>query len=248
MSRLLAAEGLKLVTTRSALVLLAVVGVLAGVGVAGTIGVDAVADEGVLADLVAGTAVWLVFAALLGILLATNEYRYGTVTRTFLVTPVRERVLAAKLFVGGAGGLALGIVAILVTLAVAIPWLGARGELRLEGALGAASGRVALAFALTAALGVALGALVRSQVWAIAAAFAWFLIVESLLGLVAWLVLRDDEEVDRLVRFLPGSALGAVVGGDGPADLPFWTAAAVALGWVAVVSAVSVVALRRDVT
>ena len=38
----------------------------------------------------------LLFTTLVGILIATTEYRHGTITLTFLATPVREKVLAAK--------------------------------------------------------------------------------------------------------------------------------------------------------
>ena len=38
-----------------------------------------------------------VFSALAGIMLVTSEYRYGTIRPTFLFTPRRSRVLAAKL-------------------------------------------------------------------------------------------------------------------------------------------------------
>ena len=37
-----------------------------------------------------------VFSALAGIMLVTSEYRYGTIRPTFLFTPYRGRVLAAK--------------------------------------------------------------------------------------------------------------------------------------------------------
>ena len=39
----------------------------------------------------------LLFATLFGVLIATTEYRHGTITLTFLATPVRERVIAAKI-------------------------------------------------------------------------------------------------------------------------------------------------------
>ena len=50
-----------------------------------------------------------VFSALAGIMLVTSEYRYGTIRPTFLFTPKRPRVLAAKLAAGLLAGLVFGI-------------------------------------------------------------------------------------------------------------------------------------------
>ena len=51
-------------------------------------------------DLAIGTHLAIVFMFTLGALLSTNEYRHGTANSTFVVTPKRERVVAAKLGVG----------------------------------------------------------------------------------------------------------------------------------------------------
>jgi ABC-2 type transport system permease protein len=44
-----------------------------------------------------GTRFGMLFAALAGALAITAEYRYGTIRPTFLVTPRRSPVIAAKL-------------------------------------------------------------------------------------------------------------------------------------------------------
>ncbi len=46
-----------------------------------------------------------VFSALAGIMLVTSEYRFGTIRPTFLFTPRRSRVVAAKLAAGLLAGL-----------------------------------------------------------------------------------------------------------------------------------------------
>jgi ABC-2 type transport system permease protein len=43
-------------------------------------------------------------------MLITSEYRYGTIRPTFLFTPKRSRVLAAKLAAGLFAGLVFGVV------------------------------------------------------------------------------------------------------------------------------------------
>src|SRR5262249_45534874 len=59
-----------------------------------------------------GTRVGMLFAALVGALAITAEIRYGTIRPTFLVTPSRGPVLAAKLAVGAAAGILFGLLAV----------------------------------------------------------------------------------------------------------------------------------------
>jgi ABC-type transport system involved in multi-copper enzyme maturation, permease component len=68
-----------------------------------------------------------VFSALAGIMLITSEYRYGTIRPTFLFTPKRSRVLAAKLAAGLLAGLIFGIVAEGLGFAVGYAALAGRG-------------------------------------------------------------------------------------------------------------------------
>jgi hypothetical protein len=71
-------------------------------------------------------------------------------------------------------------------------------------------GRVVLTGALWGALGVGVGALLKSQTFALVAAILWTVVLEALLG--ALLGLAD---LDGVVEFLPGNALDAL---DGSAD------------------------------
>jgi len=77
-------------------------------------------------DLISAVGSSLLFALILGVLMITWEYRHGTITQTLLVTPVRERVIAAKLIVGGLAGAALVIPALLLMLVIAEIWVGDR--------------------------------------------------------------------------------------------------------------------------
>jgi ABC-2 type transport system permease protein len=150
MTRLVQAELLKLRTTRSARILLA----LAGAGTAALValvclfggrpGQPALGDDA-LRQLVLVPAKPLTLAALvLGVLAMAGELRHGTATSTFLVAPVRGRVVAAKL------------------VAVADP------------GLGAPVAGLAVAVALYAVLGVGLAALVRNQVAAAVVGVLWW--------------------------------------------------------------------------
>jgi ABC-2 type transport system permease protein len=113
----------------------------------------------------------------------TSEIRYGTIRPTFLATPWRGRVVAAKVATSLLLGAGFGIAAGAVAIGAGAGGLGARGvEVRLEGgdyALILAGG--AAGAALWAAIGVGVGALVRNQVPALVGLCAWLLFVEGLL-------------------------------------------------------------------
>ena len=97
--RLVGAELVKVVTTYRTF--LGIVLAELGIVLLGTIVTvrDAANDPflppGFEQDLVGIGTTSLFFVTLLGVLIATSEYRHGTITLTFLVAPVREKVLAA---------------------------------------------------------------------------------------------------------------------------------------------------------
>jgi hypothetical protein len=115
--RLFASELLKIRTApRTVLSLLLAELVIVGIGTASVIdgsdesgipeGFDAVRPR-LERDLIDVTSASLLFAVLLGVLVITWEYRHGTISQTFLSTPVRDRVIAVKALVAGLAGAAL---------------------------------------------------------------------------------------------------------------------------------------------
>ena len=216
--RLLASELVKVRTVRTSFVLLLGTVLISAAAVAGFVGsgsVDRVEEDPAL-RLAQAASFGNLFVAVVGILIVTNEYRHGTIMTTFLAEPHRVRVLVAKLTAAGIVGLTFAVAAIAVSAAVALPWLSARGEsLLLDGQALEAVGRVLLAFALTAIFGAAVGAIVQSQVGAIVGWFMWILVFESLVTVIAGLVFTDVGEPDPVSKFLPGSSLGGIVGGEG---------------------------------
>jgi len=151
-----------------------------------------------------GTSLGALFAALLGALSVTGEFRTGTIRPTLLVTPRRTRVLAAKLAAGTLTGAAIGLLAEALTAAGEAIGLGLRG---IDVKLGAgdyaqllAGG--ALAGALFAAIGVGVGAIVRNQVAAVAGLCVWLLFVEPLLL----------SDVPAAAKYAPEAAAGAIAG------------------------------------
>jgi len=206
---LLAAELLKLRTTRTTWALLAATVAVSALAVASAVIVgadsatlDLESDRGVRAVLNV-SANGAIFVLALGIIISAGEYRQGTATDTFLTTPRRWRVIAAKLTVATLAGVAFGALAVGVSIAVA------NVSYRLEGytfPLGSSEGWSTLAgavlyAALFGALGAATGSLVRNQVAAIVGWLAWLFVVEH----IAVGFLPD------LGRWLPAAAGQALV-------------------------------------
>jgi hypothetical protein len=151
-----------------------------------------------------GTSIGALFASLLGALSITAEIRYGTIRPTFLATPRRVRVIAAKLQASAITGAVVGLSAQALTGAVEAAGLAVRG-IHIE--LGAgdyaqllAGG--AAAAALFATIGVGVGAVVRNQVGTVVALCVWILLIETtLIG-----------NVPSAGKFAPGASAGALAG------------------------------------
>jgi ABC-2 type transport system permease protein len=188
MRRLIAAELRKLATTRTTRALILAALVLAAVLTAATVADGARGTgahtlgsaAGIRAVLNAATPAELV-ALVLGILCVTGERRWGTEVSTFLITPRRERVIAAKLVVALAAGALIGLGCAIVTVAVAKPLLAGHGVSLAplsSTALGVLGG-VVLVSALYGAVGVGIGALIPNQPLALGVALFWSLLIEN---------------------------------------------------------------------
>lgn len=192
-----------------------------------------------------------VFPLLVGTLAITSEYRYQTLTYTFLAEPRRTTVLVAKLVVGTGFGLLLGLVGVLAGAAATLTVLAATGnEVGLDGVVVRALGQTVLGMGLWAALGVGVGALVRNQVAAIVVVVAFSQLVEPLLrlGLGAW------EATRELSQYLPGAAGDAMAGaslftvGTPVQLLEWWQGGLVLAAYAAALLALGgATAVRRDV-
>jgi ABC-2 type transport system permease protein len=144
------------------------------------------------------------FAALLGAMSNTAENRHGTIRPTFLVTPWRGRVVAAKVGASALFGAGFGLTASTLALGAGTVMLRARGvDVQLDGgdyALLVAGGTAASA--IWAAIGVGVGAIVRDQVPALIGISAWLLFVEGLFG----------ENLTDVSKFAPGTLAMAISG------------------------------------
>jgi ABC-2 type transport system permease protein len=243
--RVVRAELLKLRTTRMvlwlALLILGLAGFVVSISAGSTASSDltGVGDQRALVEF-AGSAALI--ALIVGISAMAGEYAHGTIGHTFLVVPVRERVVVAKLVAGAIAGVVLALFMEAVTLALVALWLAGKSVpshlasrdvlLTLGGILAAAG--------ITGAIGVGYAGVLRRQTPAIVIALIWLLVGEPVLGLAA-----------GAQKFAPGHVLASVVetGHQGSMLLDFWPAVALALGYAAVFAvAGTVVVSRTDVT
>ncbi len=156
------------------------------------------------------TAMGYVFPLLIGTLMVTTEIRHQTLTPTFLATPRRGRVLAAKLIVGAALGLLYGVIGALSSVVPSAALLSMQG---VDTQLGEADtwamiARMLAAFVLWVLIGIAVGALVRNQIVAIVGVLVFTQFVEP----IARTLVPFVEGAGDVVRFLPGAASDALVG------------------------------------
>ncbi len=135
-------------------------------------------------SLLAGSIWALLMAAVLGATVSSGEFRHSTATLTYLATPNRGRVLAAKMAAGTMAGAVFGLAGYLIALGVGLGFAASRGYQVPVGDATLARfgiGHV-VAAALLAAIGVALGSLIRSQLAVVIGVFVWTIVIESLLG------------------------------------------------------------------
>lgn len=171
------------------------------------------------------------FSLIVGIIMITTEFRHFTTRPTFLSQPHRGRVIIAKMIVAGLMGFIYAVAATLVTIAIAIPWLSAKG-ITLDWS-GHDLGLVVLAaiavVTIYAIVGLGIGCLIRNQIAAVITSLVYLLVIESIIGglgtLWSWLA--------TIYEYLPGAAASAVTQVDvrNSALLAPWAGGLVLLGW-----------------
>jgi ABC-2 type transport system permease protein len=261
MTTLVRAELLKLRTTRLTVGLLA-----AAMGLtvlfstleatrAGTKSAPPLSTAAGLDSVITGGTLALLFAALLGVTVSSGEFRHATASGTYLATPRRDRVLAAKCVAAACVGAVFGLVGWLIATGIGVAFevsQGHRVPIPAATIVRFGAGHI-VAGALLAAIGVGIGTLVRSQLAAIIGFLVWAVVVESVLGGLFNSVqpyLPYTAATTLAGSALGGAAFGPAHGAASTASpLPF--AAATAL-LAALAIAISVVAarttLRRDVS
>ena len=242
MSAVLNAELLKLRTTRTFFVLVAVAVALSLlVTVLSTLLDDEFAVEDAR-DLLTADFTGL-FILLLGVMGMAGEWRHRTITGTVLAAPDRIRLLLAKVLALAAAGVVLSLLVTVAVMIASSAILSARGdEAPSIGDFFDVIWRNLLVAALMGAFGVCVGALIRNQVVAIVGLLVVSFVVEPmLLGLV--------PEVGRFgpTNGAPGGIQDIAFFDDDDDLLATGPAVLVMLAWIGVTFAAGAALLRgRD--
>lgn len=144
---------------------------------------------------IAGTLV-----AVMAIAEVAGEYRHRTAAATFLARPRRQRVVIAQVTTFLLVGICYALACVLINLAVAIPWLAAKG-IRLSPFSNGnftVLAAIVLAAAIFGVIGVGLGAALHSQLAAVVAVLLYLYILEPLLSHIA--------SLSSWTPYLPGMA------------------------------------------
>ena len=232
MTAQLRSELLKLRTTRTATMILLAAAALTLLGTAieaWSPSLQELATKDQQRTMLGAGAVAGFFASLAGLLVVTSEFRYGTIRPTALFQPRRRVVLGAKLAAAGFAGMLFAIVCMAISMGIGRAFLTHRDVdvVLTSSDVSALLLGTTIASALTAMLGVAVGALIRNQVGAIVALVAYGFLVDATVF----------AAFPRIGHFLPGKAGDALSGSSvehllapaaGGAVLVAWTLAFVA--------------------
>jgi hypothetical protein len=174
----------------------------------------------------------------------TSEFRHKTATATFLATPRRTSVVAAKLVTYAATGAAYAVTSLLVVAVIAVPWLTAKDiDINLlGGGLPGTYVGVMVDVVIFALLGVGLGALLRNQVAAVVGLLVYRFVAEP--------ILTGIPALGDWTIYLPGSASAALtqVSLTTQEYLQAWQGGLVLAGYaLALAGAGALISMRRDI-
>jgi ABC-2 type transport system permease protein len=243
MSVLLRAEARKALATPTIWWLL--LGTVA-IGIAGTVAPLVVVEndaahlltDRTLQQAMHGAAAGVILVVVAGIIGMAGDWRFGQASQTFLTTPHRRRIVAARTVIYMAVGAVFGTAAVATSTVTAWFWYRANDvALPLERSAVWLTLLGCLAVAvLFGALGVAVGAITRNQMVAIVGAMGWLVVVEPILFAAS----------STVFRWLPGMA--SISLRRQPADglLSPGTAAAVLVGVIAVALVFGTRLVERD--
>jgi ABC-2 type transport system permease protein len=176
----------------------------------------------------------LVLMLLLGGVAFTQEFRYGTVTSTYLVEPRRLRVLVAKWVTLALVGIAVTTLTLIVAVPVSAALISSRGgDVSIGATFWEMTGAGLVVLPAFGVIGVAIGVLVRNQITAVVAVLVWMLAIEQIFvtsypdvgrwmpGVTTFVLLQMGPSIDPDGELLPAVASSLL--------LAVYTAVAIAL-------------------
>jgi hypothetical protein len=184
-------------------------------------------------------------AAILAIIGTAGEYRHHTAATTFLATPRRGRVAAAKLVTYLLAGAGLALVCITISLAIALPWLDAKGihvDPLTRGNIAQLTAIVASA-AIFGAAGAGLGTLTGRQLATVAITLIYLYVAEPLISHIT--------PLHQWTAYLPGVAADGFTQAAqaGVHLLTPWIGGLALTGWATILAAVGTLrSLHKDIT
>jgi ABC-2 type transport system permease protein len=170
---------------------------------AGNVGAGLTLDSPQAIDAVYANAIsGYIFVIILGIMLMAGEYRHGTAVATFLARPKREIVLAAKLGIAAIVGAVFMLISVWASIFAGIIVLATFDNVAAPSSNTFLNLTIAglVSGAILAVIGVAIGALLKSQMLAIVFSLVYLFVIDPLL-LVLW--------VD-IAKYLPGGLITAM--------------------------------------
>lgn len=245
----LSAEFRKLWTTRTGLWLTILAAALA-IAISILVGtLSSTSDDATdnLVNTIAFAAQWgYIFAAVLGIIGITGEYRHMTVTPTFLSVPRRGQVVAVKLITYLVWGAVLGAITTVISVFLTKAIMSSRDlepvSLSDSPVQHAIWGSL-LSVAIFGIIGVGLGALLRNQIAAIVVLLGFLFIIQNLLLIPA---------LQPAYRFMPGTLAAVITGTDIGGDVYTFsrpTSILLLIGYGVVFAIIgSLLTVSRDVT
>ncbi|MGH8961268.1 MAG: ABC transporter permease [Jatrophihabitantaceae bacterium] len=158
-----------------------------------------------VAQMFASASIAYIVIFVLGVLGVTTEFRYQTITATVLATPSRWALITAKMISYAILGLLYAAVCLIVQLAIAIPWLSAKG---IHYSLGSdqiphALIAVFVVLALFGIVGLGAGALIKNQIVAVTVGVIFLVAIQNIFIAI--------PGVKHIYPFLPGGAVNAIV-------------------------------------
>ncbi len=199
-----------------------------------------------------GNTLTRILALVIGVMAMGAEYRYKTMSWSYLATPRRLTMIGAKALVVVGIGLVYGVVSALVGTAVGGVLVRVFGGSMMLGSAEVWASLLlgVLSLALWALMGMGIGILIKNMVLAMLVAIGFSYLIEPMLSL-----LFAFKEWDVPLNLMPSGATSSLIGLQGnalmmaPTDpFPRWLSALVLLAWAAVPTLIGIaITIGKDV-